>query len=103
VVAECKRQWCEKTLKVAKAEDIGIADPCGTDAMHWLKSICEYERDAAFFFTSSAFQLLLCACVFWVGWSKMWNIVYVCAFVGSLGSFVASNIQGGKMQFWETR
>jgi hypothetical protein len=21
--------------------------------------------------------------VFWVGWSKMWNIVYVCAFVGS--------------------
>ncbi len=24
MVAECERQWCEKTLKVAKAEDIGM-------------------------------------------------------------------------------
>jgi len=45
--------------------------------MHWLRSICEYERDAAFFFTSSAFQLLLCACVFWVGWSKC-GTLYMC-------------------------
>ncbi len=28
----------------------------------------------------------------------MWNIVYMCAFVGSPGSFVASSIQGGKME-----